>query len=113
MNRNRPQRASFAQIVTHAQARTNMYGAEFDYNLFAYGQTSLAALADATYELANSHLPAVDTSTTDDDLRQRRANADALMNATRDERDAMVAAAKQKTYTGWSTASRGPIRYAR
>jgi hypothetical protein len=107
----------FAAIVAVARRATGYSAAEFDYSLVTgYAEhdteSALGAIDGAIYTVANEHLPMVDTTTTREDLLQRRANAEALRVQLQPEIDAMVAAAKGKSYTGWSNASRGPIRYA-
>jgi hypothetical protein len=95
---------TFAEIVTAARAITGWTDAEFDYSLSLdpdnRGFSALGAITGAAHELANAHLGPVDLVAANEDLRQRAVNAQALMDSVRPELDAMVAAAKAKTYTG-------------
>lgn len=103
---------TFADIVAYAKRTNAMTAAEMDYSLFCSDGQALSLLANAAYDLANKHLPVINESSTDADLAQRSANAEALIDATTPEREARIAAAKAKKYTGWSVHSTGPIRYA-
>lgn len=85
-------RPSFAALVVTARQLANQTAAEFDYSLTipdrfgAFGPYGWLALAAAVLG-------------TD-------------LSAYSEGVHAMAAAAKAKSYTGWSTASRSPIRYA-
>lgn len=109
---------TFAEIVVEARRRNpDWTDAEWDYSLAAPDgrRDGIAELWHAAYIVANQHLPQV-TPDGPSDLAQRqinRANAD---RSHTPERDALIAAAKAKTYTGWSDAARGQgkrIEYAR
>jgi hypothetical protein len=102
----------FAEVVARAKTTSLLSNAEFDYSLKIGDGCALAALYDVTYMLANRHLPAVTSETTARDTRQRRVNADLLHETYRAEREALITAAKAKSFAGWSDASRYPIRYA-
>jgi hypothetical protein len=98
---------TFADIYAEARAASQLTAAEFDYSLANGPGTAIGALADAAYVLATADLPLKTWA----DLPARHAAAEALIDATRHERTARISAAKRRTYTGWSNASRGPIRY--
>jgi hypothetical protein len=106
---------TFAEIVTEARLRNPDWSdAEWDYS-FAFPdgrRDGVAALGHAAYIVANRHLPEVTPDTPVSDLADRRYNAHALIEATTAEREALIAAAKAKSYTGWSVHSSGPIQYA-
>lgn len=113
---------TFTEIVTLARqlaGTSGMTEAEFDYSLATEGhnpEDASAAMWNAAYYLANADLPEVDDTTTAENLRQREANAKALLSTVESDRVAMIAAAKAKSYTGWSDAARGQrkrIEYAR
>lgn len=93
-------RATFAAIVSTACQIAGQTAAEFDYALSrgpVLGQGAYDAFDMAISVLVNG----------DSERREevRVAQADSFA--------AMVEAAKAKAYTGWSDASREPIRYAR
>lgn len=105
----------FPQIMATARTRSRLTAAEFDYSLATrstLASGALSAIANACYDLANAGLPEVDETTTDEDLTARRERADALHRSVFGEIDSAVAVANAKSYTGWSGASGGPIRYA-
>lgn len=106
-------RPGFAAIIAYARRVEHLTAAEMDHSLAMGDGTAMAALGNAAYRIANEHLPEVTPATNVDELLGRRLNADALIDATTPDRDAMVADAKTRSFTGWSDASRGPIRYAR
>lgn len=90
----------FAAIVTAARQDAGLTAAEFDYQLQLGTELGWAAhngLGNAIYQAAGRDLEA----------------AEALRAEVGPEIDAMIEAAKTKSYTGWSDSSRGPVRYAR
>jgi hypothetical protein len=96
---------TFAEIVAAARAITGWTDAEFDYSLSLdpddRGFNAVGAITSAAHQLANAHLPEeLDFLEANEDSRQREANAQALMDHVRPELDAMIAAAKAKSYTG-------------
>lgn len=106
--------ADFPALVAVARRRSGMTAAEFDYSLAFGGEENRAraALADAAYTLATEGLPVVDTTTPVEELARRIELGHVLLYGHRASIESMTVAAKAKTYTGWSSASRGPIRYA-
>lgn len=106
------------ELVTAARRHAGMTAAEFDYSL-AFGahragelHNAYFALSSAAYLLATESLPAVDETTSADDLARRHQLGRNLLESYRADLDAMIAAARAKTYNGWSSASGGPISYA-
>jgi hypothetical protein len=95
---------TFAEILTLARQISGWADAEFDYSLSLdpdnRGFNAFGAITGAAHELANAHLGPVDLVAANEDLRQREANTQALMDHVRPELDAMIAAAKAKSYTG-------------
>jgi hypothetical protein len=107
---------TFATIVAEARRDSGLTAAEFDYQLnqgAALGFRAYDALGNAIYRIANAGQPEIVEGTPMSVLGERLARADALRERYADEIDQMIARAKAKSYTGWSNASRGPIRYAR
>lgn len=104
---------AFPAIVAHARQADGLTAAQMDHSLATGDGIAMVALAAAAYRIANERHPAVRPGDGAEFVRERQARADALIDATTADRDAMVAAAKAKSYTGWSTESRGSIRYAR
>lgn len=93
----------FAAIVAEARRDSGLTAAEFDYQLnlgTELGATAYRGLGNALHRAG-----------------QARGRSEAEMaDEFGAEIDAMVAAAKAKTYTGWSNVSRArghKIRYAR
>jgi hypothetical protein len=91
---------SFAAIVSYARRDSGLTAAEFDYQLnrgTELGANAYRGLGNALSVLGRS-----------EGLTQQE-----MADRFGDDIDRMVADAKTKRYTGWSSASRGPIRYAR
>lgn len=106
---------SFATLVAVARRHAEMTTAEFDHSLAfpdGHNRSAHAALGHAAYRLVTEGLPAIRPGTPGDELDRRDAAAKALLSAHKASIDAMVTEAKRRSYTGWSNASRGPIRYA-
>lgn len=111
---------TFAAIVAQARRQAAVLGevditpgartaAEFDYQLTLGpngGWSAYQALDNALYILANE-------GREDDDFTVKSARAAALRARHAADIDQLIADAKAKAYTGWSNASRGPVRYAR
>ncbi len=91
---------TFAALIATARRLSSQTAAEFDYSL-ARGDVDLGAFGPYGWlDLAAAQLT---------------GSADAgktLIAAHRADIAAMTTAAKAKSYTGWSSASRGPVRYA-
>lgn len=102
---------TFAEIVAVARRHLDMTADEFDYALATEQTRAHAALGEAVRILANRGRPEVQPGDGPEVLRARDERADDLMRRVRPDIDRMVAEAKSKSYTGWSAASRGPIRY--
>ena len=107
---------TFAAVVSDARTVSGMTAAEMDYSL-AMGQvgagTGMAALRDAIDRLATRDLPDVQPGDPNGTRTVRQQARDHMHAQFTPDIDAMVAAAKAKSYIGWSVQSRGPIRYAR
>jgi len=97
---------TFQQILTQAKTTSQLTAAEFDHSL-ATGDTSLAGalhhLGNAIHRAAN---PGDSGSAADRADRARALNAKLTPQI-----EALITAARGKSYTGWSDASSGPIRY--
>jgi len=102
----------FTAIAAAARARAGMTDAEFDYSLSVRDGRALAELQSAIYEAANRDLPTVQPGDGQEEPARRMERARALSEQVRPQIDAMIAAAKAKTYAGWSVHSSGSIRYA-
>lgn len=91
-----------------------MTAAEFDYSLArsmsGYDCAALAALGQAAQHLVREGLPVITPQSPAAELMRRHEAGVALVKHFGPEIDAMVEAAKARSYTGWSTG--GPIRYA-
>lgn len=90
----------FASIVTAARRNAGLTAAEFDYQLSLgseLGSRAYNGLGNALYQAG------VAEGVTAAEMGERLGA----------EINQLVADANAKSYTGWSNASRGPIRYAR
>lgn len=102
----------FRKIMDAARRAHGKTSAQFDYSL-AFGETSGEnqyesagnAVRNAIWDVANQ-----DQGGTEAD---QMARVRALRERIQPELDALTAECAAKSYTGWSKASRGPIRYAR
>lgn len=103
---------AFAAIIAAAHRLAGMTAAEFDYDM-AYRRTERArmALGSAIYDAANAGHPEV-TPGAIDIARDRQRRAEELQAELQPQIEAFIARAKAQSYTGWSGASQGPIRYA-
>lgn len=107
--------ATFAAIVAAARSHAGLTAAEFDYALTSgpnLGARAYMALDASIYTLANEGQPQV-TQGAHEIRAERSRRADALRQQYADEIVQLIADAEAKAYTGWSTASAGPVRYAR
>ncbi|ANZ35272.1 hypothetical protein BBK82_03455 [Lentzea guizhouensis] len=102
-----------ATIRADARIVADMTAAEFDHSLATGDGQALAAMNEASYRLANATYPAVQPGDGEEVLRQRTERAQALWQQVWPEIEAMVTRAKAMEFSGWSSASSGPIRYAR
>lgn len=105
---------TFAAVVDVARRDSGLTAAEFDYRLTLgseLGAVAYQGLGNAVYRLANEGQPGV-TEGAHDVHRDRTNRAAALHTHFAGAIDRMVADAKAKSYTGWATASGGPIQYA-
>lgn len=106
---------TFAAVVSDARLVAGMTAAEMDYSL-AMEQvgagTGMAALRDAIDRLATRGLPEVKPGDVEGMCEVRQRARDEAHERFTPDIKAMVAAAKTKSYSGWSDASSGPIRYA-
>jgi hypothetical protein len=104
-----------AIVIAAARRRSGLTAAEFDYRLSLGPESGAAAynaLGNAVYDIANEGHPEV-TVGAHDVAADRSRRASALHAALAADVAELVADAKAQAYTGWSVASRGPIRYAR
>lgn len=109
-----PEMLTFDTVIAVARRDAGLTAAEFDYQLnlgSELGARAYQGLGNAIYRLANEGPPEA-AEGRHDDWRDRVRRADALHKHFADAIERMVAEAKTKRYTGWSTASSGPIRYA-
>jgi hypothetical protein len=109
-----PSVVTFDMVVTAARTRAGLTAAEFDYDLTHNNPNTAAPMAlDAVmYELANQHLPTIQTDDAPSALWERANNAARMHEKFRADVKSMIEAAQRKQYIGWSNASGGPIRYA-
>jgi hypothetical protein len=103
---------NLAQILTIARRQSGMTAAELDYSLSCKEQRGLTAIGSAIYSQANSGFPQVTAEMDDTEYRQYQARADALHAQLADATAAHIVESSTRKYTGWSTASTEPIRYA-
>lgn len=98
---------TFAHIIMEARSRANLSAAEMDCSL-AGNQEAIGALRSACWSLANPQ-----ESWPGSTLESMRAKDDALWASLNGDAElaGMIERAKSLTYTGWSNASRGPVRY--
>lgn len=103
---------AFRKIMATARRRHGGTAAEFDYSL-STGQAvdadgeytgAVVAVDNAIYTVANDGHAGT--------AEEHAARARALREQITPELDTLIAECKAKSYTGWSNASRGPIRYA-
>jgi hypothetical protein len=102
-------RITFARIVMEARSCANLSAAEMDCSLAVDpGGHAAGALHSACWSLANPRESWL--GATVDDQHDRAA---ALWASVNDDTEVagMIERAKRLTYTGWSSASRGPVRY--
>lgn len=101
-----------ATAIARARDASGMTAAAFDYAIATNGIGGpVGQLGVEIYLLANAHMPEVIPGA-DNRLDERVANQRALWEALQDELQAYETRCKERGYVGWSTASRGPIRYA-
>jgi hypothetical protein len=98
---------TFAHIIMEARSRANLSAAEMDCSL-AGDQGAIGALHSACWSLANPRESW--PGATVDGQRDRAAALWVSVNGDT-ELAGMVKRAKGLTYTGWSSASRSPVRY--
>lgn len=105
--------SEFRKIMAVARRRSGKTAAAFDYSL-SIGETvdtdgeytgAIIAIDNAIYDIANPG-----NAGTSDEKHRRKV---ALKARIAPELDALIAECAAKSYTGWSNASSGPIRYAR
>lgn len=104
---------SFAAIVAKARLRAGLTAAEFDYALAQgpeVGVRAYEALYGAVHDLANQGHP---LSSPNSQADERAARGRTLYAEHAEAIERLAVEARAKRYTGWSAASRGPIRYAR
>lgn len=98
--------ASIGEVDIVAPART---AAQFDYQLTLGpngGWAAYQGLDNALYTLAN-------VGHESDSVSAKSARAATLRERFAADIEQLIADAHAKRYTGWSRASRGPVRYAR
>ncbi len=115
MNEN-PQPVTFTEIVARARDIAAMTFAEFDYALqnphsHQFGERAVRALGAAIDDAANEGYPQVTEGCSMDILREHEARRRVLRAELAPQVDALIAAARAKSYTGWSSANAAPIRY--
>lgn len=102
-------RITFAHILMEARSHANLSAAEMDCSLAVDpGGHAACALHSACWSLANPRESW--PGATVDGQRDRAAALWASVNGDT-ELAGMIKRAKGLTYTGWSSASRSPVRY--
>lgn len=103
----------FTRIVGAARSLSGLTAAQFDYSLQSDGADSRAAQAlhNVIYAAATRELRAV-TEGDDEAVAARWDAAKAAREHYTTDIVTMIDDARRKSYTGWSRANSGPIRYA-
>lgn len=96
-----------AAVISYAREFSGLTNAEFDYRIATRGIGGPnSELGSATYVIATRDVP--DAMSTDD----REALWLRTWEALAPEMQAYERRCRDRRYSGWSNASRGPIRYA-
>ncbi len=96
----------FAHITSKARQDKQMTSAEFDYSLAMNDGKAGGAIYDACYAYAYAdQFPVTD-------IAAATQRAGELQDSLRPWIEQRTVEASARSYTGWSTASGGPIRYA-
>jgi hypothetical protein len=104
---------NIAAIRAQALAIAGMTDAEFDFSLAMTDGRAMVAMNEATRHIANAGHPAVKPGDGNEVLQQRAERAEALWAQLWPEIEEMATRATGMKFNGWSTASGGPVRYAR
>ncbi len=95
-----------AAVIANARDFSNLTTPEFDHMIAVKGIGGpLGELGNATYTIANRDNPDADSDT----CEARWMN---LWHQLQPELQAYEQRCRNRKYSGWSNASRGPIRYA-
>lgn len=101
-----------ATVIARARDESGLSAPGFDRMISIEGIGGpMGELGNQVYLMANSHMPAV-TPGIDNQFGQRNINHTELWLALLLDLMTYEAHCKARTYSGWSNASRGPVRYA-